>query len=228
VIFTDHNIAIAFDSRVFEVALEAEIGVALDEHLLVHRAVRVVAGGAAFAQGVVRENKGAFLGGVALGASFGLVLETGSGTRNGIALVRVMAFGAGHLAVHDGVAVREAEFAAFIEVTLETGFRGFAGVDDGACAAARLDVLAAGAVATLAAEAFGVFALDHELRMGGVIKALDGFFVALGALFGADEGGTGDLGGRCDYGAIDHGARDKKHSPSGDASENERVPRPVA
>ena len=63
------------DSRrrlLLEVAFEAKIGVAGDEHLVVDSAVRVVTGGASFAHGLMLEDKRSALGGVALAT--GIVL----------------------------------------------------------------------------------------------------------------------------------------------------------
>jgi hypothetical protein len=48
-------------SVLLEMALKAEIGVPSDQHFVVHRAVRVMAGGASFAEGFVLENKWAAL-----------------------------------------------------------------------------------------------------------------------------------------------------------------------
>jgi hypothetical protein len=60
----------AGDGRMGEVAPQAKIGVAIQEHLGVHRAVRVMAHGATFTHGFVFENERTFLGRVASGARF--------------------------------------------------------------------------------------------------------------------------------------------------------------
>ena len=222
-VFTGNDRAIADGGGMFEMALQAEISVALDEHLLVDRAVRVMAGGAALAHGVVFKNERSFLRCMACGAGFSFILETGCAPAfDGVALVRVVALGAAHFAGEDGMAVRQAEFAAFIEMTLKAGFRRFAGIDDGAFGTTGLNVLAAGTVAALAAEAFGVFALDNELGVGSGVEALDGFLVALGAFLGTHKRGASDLR-RGDHRAIHHRAGNKKHGPQGDASENDCI-----
>jgi len=115
----------------------------------------IMADGAAFAHGVMFENEWALLGGMALGAGFGLVLYTGSAALDGVALVRVVAFGATHFAGHHGMAMREAELTAFVEMALETGLRRFAWVYDRAFASTGLHVFATRTVTTFAAEAFG-------------------------------------------------------------------------
>ena len=82
----------------FEVALEAEVGVALDEHFLVNGTVRVMAAGAAFTQGVVLKNERPFLRSVTRGAGFVFALETARAAFDGVTFVRVVAIGAAHLA----------------------------------------------------------------------------------------------------------------------------------
>lgn len=182
----------------------------------------VMAGGAAFAHGVMFENKGAFLSRVAFGAGFCFVFQTRSVAFDGVALVRIVTLGAAHLAGHDGVTVGEAELAALVEMALETRFGRLARVDDRAFAAASGDVLAARTVTAFTAEAFGVFALNHELGVRGAVEVLGGFFVALSAFFFADEGGTRNVR-RCYNGAIHHRARDQECGPKCDASENECI-----
>ena len=120
---TGENRAVTRDCRVFKMALEAEIGITLDEHLLVYRAVRVMADSASFDHGVMLEEEWALLGGMALCARLVGGFELGRACAgHDVALVRIVAFGAGHLAGHDWVAVRQTELAALIEMALETGF----------------------------------------------------------------------------------------------------------
>lgn len=57
-------------SLLLEVAFEAEILVPLNEHLVVYRPVRIVAGGAAFTDRLVLEHEWAALRDVAFGTSF--------------------------------------------------------------------------------------------------------------------------------------------------------------
>jgi hypothetical protein len=120
------------------------------------------------------------------------------------------------------MAVGKAEFAAFVEMALETGFGRFAGVDDCTLCTAGIDVLAAGTVAAFAAGAFAVFALDHQAGVAGVVKSIDDFLVALCAFFITHDFCSWDMGW-CHHRAIDHRTRNKEHCPQGDASENECI-----
>ena len=91
------GVDLAAADRCFKMALQAEVGVAGDEHLLVHRAVRVVTGRAAFLHGPVFKDKGTFLGGVALRAGFVLAFHCGAAAFDGIARVNLVAIHAGNL-----------------------------------------------------------------------------------------------------------------------------------
>ena len=62
-------------------------------------------------------------------------------------LVRFMAIAATHLAFQDGMMMRQLKRCANIQVTLETGVRRLARIDDGTSAAASLDVQTPGSVA---------------------------------------------------------------------------------
>jgi len=174
------------------VTLEAECRIAFGEHLLVHRAMRAVAGRAAFLNRIMSEYKVGTLGTMALGAGFIPAVELGAAAFNGIALVRVMAIRAGHLAVQHLVGERHAELRLGIQVTLEAGFRGFVGIHDRARTAAGFDVFATWAVAGFAAHIDGVLALGLKFGVICGFEVTDGFFVALGAFFRSDEGGSWD------------------------------------
>ena len=104
-----------------EVALQAEVGVALGEHLLIGGTVRVVAACATFADGIVFEYERASLCGMAFGAGVVGACERCSPALVGRALVRVMAVGAGHLAVEHLVGEGHAELGLGVEVALEAG-----------------------------------------------------------------------------------------------------------
>ncbi len=175
-----------------KVALEAESGIPLGEHLLIHRTVRIVAGGATFFDCIVGKDEWTHLSLVALGAGFIIAVELRAATFDGIALVRVMAIRAGHLAVQHLVGVGQAELGFFVQVALEAGFRGFIGIHDRARAAAGFNVFAAWAVAGFAAHIDGVGSLGLKFGMICGFEVTDGFLVALGAFFRSDEGGPGD------------------------------------
>ncbi len=171
-----------------EVALQAEVGVTLGEHLLIDGTVRVVAVGAAITNRFVLEGEDTGLDGMALGAG---VVGPGGG---GAARVRVMAIAAGHLAGEHGMAVGHGELGLLVEMALEAGVGRTLRIDDGARAAAGFDVFGAGAVTGLAADVFGILALGLEPGVICGLEVADELFMALGAGFGADEGGTGDGG----------------------------------
>ena len=81
-----------------DVALQTQGLIALIEHLLVHGAVGAVADGAAFADSRMREDEWTGLLLVALIASVVLAVELGAAAFDGVALVRVVAITAAHLA----------------------------------------------------------------------------------------------------------------------------------
>lgn len=148
------------------------------------------------------KDEGTDLSLVALITGFIFAVEFGAAALVSRTLVRVMAIAAGHLAGKHGVTVGQHELGFFVEVALEAGFRGFFGIGDGASAAAGFFVFAARAVAGFAAHIDGVRALRLEFGMVGGAEIAADFFVAIGAFFRADEGGTWD-GVRWDH----HGAR---------------------
>ena len=86
-------------------APKAEVQIALDQQLGVDAAVRGMAGGAAFAQGLVLKNKGSLLGRMALEAIFLLRKQLGAAASKGDALVRGMALDASHSSFGHGMMV---------------------------------------------------------------------------------------------------------------------------
>ena len=92
-----------------EVALQTEVGVALDKHFVVRRAVRIVAGGATFTDGFVLENKGSALSDVALHAGVAFARHQGSAAFYAGTFMRIMAVAAGDFAVFDGVVMSGGE-----------------------------------------------------------------------------------------------------------------------
>src|SRR6266404_3409791 len=86
------------------VALEAEVGIAFDEHLAIDRAVRIVANGAAFAQGLMLEDKRPSLLAMALRA---ILIEPRHGQParglGDVGAMRIVALHAIHVAFEDGM-----------------------------------------------------------------------------------------------------------------------------
>ena len=177
-----------------EVALEAQVAVALGEHFLVHGTVRAVAGGASFTEGIVFKHEGAALLGMAVGAEIVHAGEAGTSGPDRRSLVGVVTVGAGHLAGEDGMAERHAELGFLVEMALEAGFRGFSWIDDGTLAAARFDVQAARSVAGFAAHVDGIGSLGLEFRVISGFEIRADLVMTRLAFFRTDVGGTRDAG----------------------------------
>lgn len=124
----------------FEMAAEAEIVIASDEHLLIYGAVRIVARGAAFKHRVVFIDEGTGLLRVAARAGFVGRREIQRAALDRIPLVRIVAIAAGDFAGEHRMRVRETHLAALLNVTLEAGVGRFAGVDDRPACTAGFDV----------------------------------------------------------------------------------------
>ncbi|MCU0752910.1 MAG: hypothetical protein MUC40_07810 [Akkermansiaceae bacterium] len=151
------------------------------------------------------EDEGSALLGMALDAGLVLAGQRGAAALDGVAFVRVMAIGAGHLAIEHLVAVGQHELGLGIEVTLEAGFRRLVRIDDGAKGPSGLDMFAARAVAGLATHVDGVLALGLESGVIGGFEIAHDLLVALGAFLGAHKLGPGNTHG-CHDGATARGA----------------------
>lgn len=176
-----------------EVAFKAEHGIAGGEHLLVDRAMGLVASEAPFADGFVFKDVGTALGGVAGEAAFVEGGQGGATGFEGIAAVGVMAGAAAEASVGDAMAMGQAELGAQVGVALEAGFGVAIGVDEGAGGAAGFDVGTGGSVAGFAADIDFQGALGDEAGVGGGSEMAGDAFVALFAGIGADVGGAGEL-----------------------------------
>jgi hypothetical protein len=168
---------------------DAEVVVAGDKHFGVHRAVRIVTGGATFEAGVVLEDKRTFLGGVTRETGLVGAGEVEGAALDRIAAVRVVAIAAAHRAGHHRVAVRQSKLAALLQVALEAGLGRLARIDDRAAGAARLGVDAGRAVTGLAAGVTGLGIAEREPAVGGGVEFGGDLGVALGAR--VLVGGTG-------------------------------------
>ena len=205
--------------RGFQVAAQAEVGVAGDQHLLIYRAMGAMAGNAAFLDRAVFEDKRALLGDMAFGAGLVHALERQPFTLDGVALMDVVAVDAAHVAVEDRVSVGEAELAAFVDVALEAGLGRLLGIDDITATAAGGGVEAAGTVAGFATGGAQLGIGEGDLGVAGRLEVVGLVGMTLGALFVADIGGAGDIRGGED-GAIHADATDQEHAPQGDRSED--------
>ena len=103
-----------------EMAAQAKRLVARDEQPRVHAAVRIVAGGAALAHGLMLEDEGTRLRDVAAGADLIRRENIGSGALDDRAFMRIMAIDAADLAFEDRMVRRQVELALLVEMALET------------------------------------------------------------------------------------------------------------
>ena len=145
--FTDEDL-----SRIelhLRMATQTEMSIPLDEHLLVHGTVRLVACGAAVLHALMNEDEGSSLFAVALGA---LLVLTGqaqtAGLFENLSTVRIVTRDAVHLPFKNGMMLGEAELGMFLLMAVQAGLGiGTGIVDKDAFPAACLDVFAAGTVA---------------------------------------------------------------------------------
>ena len=117
-------------SLLLEMALEAKIGVARDEHLRVHRAVRLVAGRAAFARGFVLEDERSALHRMALETRFVFGGNGSAASNDGRPAVRVVAVNAGDFARFERVVIGEVELPSLVQMTFEADAGKPGGVHD--------------------------------------------------------------------------------------------------
>ena len=136
-------------SNFLEVALQAEVGVALRQHFWINRAVWFVAKRAPFANGLVFEHVRPSLGRMAFEACFVRGGQRCSASHDRRTAMRIMTVSTAHLSRQDWMAVREMKFSPFVQVALKTGFRGFLGIDDRVESASGFGMNASGTVTGL-------------------------------------------------------------------------------
>jgi hypothetical protein len=134
-----------------EVAFETEVGVPFDQHPGVHGPMRLMARGASLANGLVLEDKRASLGRVAPAAGIKLRRQAGPPRDHRVALVRIVAIRAAHLAFEDGMMAGKSEPGSHFEMAAEASFGGFIWINDGVMGAAGLVMQAARAMTRFAA-----------------------------------------------------------------------------
>ena len=170
--FADEEIAgLVCGSLHLDMALEAEIHIALHQQLAVDRSVGRMAARASFAHGFMFEDEGAGLFPMAVGALL-VQARHGESARgfHDLVAVRIVALNAIHLALDDRVAVGEVELRVHIEVALKASRGILPGIIDEAAAAGSLNMLARGPVAGLAAGDLGeidVRLVQLAVRTGG-------------------------------------------------------------
>ena len=183
--------------RVLQMALHAQVGIALGEHFLVHGAMGIMTSDASFAHSLVIEDEGTLLLGMALGAGLILGLEAGGAAAlDRIALVDIMAIGAGHLAIHHLMGIGKAELAALLKMALEASLGRFTGVDN-VFTVAGLHMEAGWTVARLAGRDLLTIRGDKaETSMRSMSERGRLLLVAGSTFLSANEGGTWNDCGR--------------------------------
>lgn len=209
-----------------EMAAQAQRGVTRNEHSRVHAAVRVVAGGAAFAHRLMLEHERPELLGVALGADFILPHEFRPAALDDRAFVRIVAVAATDLAFEDGMVRGQMEFSLLVQMALETRLGRFARINDGFGSAAGRDVEAAGPVAGFTSDVLGVVAGGLQMIMGRALEVARDVLMALRARLRADISGSGNLR-RQHLDPADVGARNQAQAGQR-AQEHEQHPRQAA
>ena len=154
-------------------ALQTKRLVALVQHPLVDRAVGRVTNGAAFANRFVFVNERSALRGMTLetgvvraherdAAAFDELLQTCAAAFDRFAFVWIVAIRAAHFAFEHGMMVRQLKLRTQIQVTLKTGVRRFARINDLTLLAAGLNVQTSRAVTRFATDVLGVLAFRHQ------------------------------------------------------------------
>jgi len=133
------------------VAFEAKIRIALHQQFPVDRAVRVMAHGAALAQGLMLENHGTRLFAMALRAA---LIESGHGQAfprfENVGAVWVMTLHAIHAIIDHRMTLRQIEFGAGLKMALKARGGVFAWIyDKSASSSADFDVFASRTMARL-------------------------------------------------------------------------------
>jgi hypothetical protein len=197
-------------------ALQAQVGIILDEELAIDGAVGIVAHRAAFPHRLMLEHKWPRLLPVALRA---ILVEPRHGQParwfQNVAAVRIVAFHAIHFPFHHRMALGQMKLGLGLQVALETSCRVLSRIDDEPAATAScLHMLAAGSMATLATSlAAQRFSRSVNPRMRTHRKHADDIRVAFSAGFIADVFSSGDFG-RGERGAGDRRARHENQGQS--------------
>ena len=176
-----------------EVALQAERLVPFGEHAGINRAVRFVAGQAAFAGGLVFKDEWTALRGVAFETSFVVVQDGSPSRKHRWAFVRLMTVAAGNLALENRVVRSETELGPLVEMALEAGLGRFAWIHDRVGRPARLLVNAPWSVAAFATNGNPIASLRLQTGMRRGVKFRHFLLMAFGAIVHADERGSGNL-----------------------------------
>ena len=184
---SDENVSGYF--LLLEMAFYAERRVAFIQQALVDGAVRRMANSAPLPHRLVLINKWAALLRMTLEAgfvsaqeskptSFERLLNISRCAFGGDPFVRLVAIAAAHLALGHRMMMGQCKRCANVQVTLETGVRRLAWIDDRPSSAAGFYVQTPRPVAGLAAHVLGVFTFCLQSRVGGCAEIAHDLFVA--------------------------------------------------
>ena len=126
-----------------EMAFQAEALIAHLKHFVIHRAVGIMAGGAAFAHGLMFKHERPALGDVAFKAGIVFRVQRGAAPFDGRPLVGIMAVAAAHPAFRHQVVKGEFELSALVQMAFKTILGGATRIDNGLALAAGSDPRAA-------------------------------------------------------------------------------------
>ena len=113
----------ARSNLLLEMTLQTEALIALGQHPLINRTVRLMAGEATFSKSFVLENVRSTLNRMALETGFIETCQLGAASFHRIAFVRFVAGGATHLSFKHWMMMRQIECGARFKMTLKAGFR---------------------------------------------------------------------------------------------------------
>lgn len=205
-----------------EMAFQAQRGVALGEHSLIHRPMRLMTGETALAQRLVLKHVRPALHGVALKTGFVRTRQFGAAALDRRSFVRVVAISATHFPLQHRMMVRQSELSAHLEMALETRLRRSTRVDDGVRPAAALHMQAAGPMTRFAADILRVVAFCFQARVRRHGEIARDRLVTGAAFFRANELSSGNARRRHERARRAAGKEDKR-----DRRRRARQPEPV-
>lgn len=170
-----------------EMTFQTKCLITLFQHPRIDRAMNGVTGRATFSNRLVLENKWASLCGMASSASVKFGRQRRAAAFDHLPFVRIMAIRATNLPFQNWVMGWQIEFAAFIEVALETSLGRFPRIDDRIVRASRFIVEAPRSVARFATDIGCILTFRLQACVGRRAKPLGDILVALGTGIRADK-----------------------------------------
>jgi hypothetical protein len=222
------NLDFARRELLLEMALEAKILVSLDKQIVIHRAMRLVTGGAALAHRFVLENKWAALRDMTFRAGVHLAGEGEPATLDRVAFVRIVTIAAAHLSFDHGMMVRQLKASFHLQMTSKTNLGRLSRVDDHIAHATGFRMFAPRTMARFAADVLRIIPARDEARVRGRWEIFVDFRVAFRAVLRADKLRAWNLGrshNRAGHGhARDQGTRGQQdqNDPSVHSTESSR------